>query len=153
VEKIHACKNDCILYRGPEFKDVEKCPIYRLDQFKHRKYGGDDENCNRNRRKGEPKKVLCYFSVISHLKRWFVNKEKHKQDAGMIRHLANTIQWRNIDSRNPEFVIDLRNIMIAMSTDGINPFLNNSTHSTWPIVLIILNLPPCLCNKQKYIMM
>jgi hypothetical protein len=29
-----------------------------------------------------------------------------------------------------------------MSTDGMNPFLNNSTHSTWPIMLMILNLPP-----------
>jgi hypothetical protein len=41
-----------------------------------------------------------------------------------------------------------------MSTDGMNPFMNNnSTHSTWPIVLTILNLPPWLCNKWKYIMM
>jgi hypothetical protein len=40
-----------------------------------------------------------------------------------------------------------------MSTDGMNPFMNNSTHITWPIVLMILNLPPWLCNKQKYIMM
>ena len=27
VEKIHACKNDCILYRGPEYENLEKCPI------------------------------------------------------------------------------------------------------------------------------
>jgi hypothetical protein len=40
-----------------------------------------------------------------------------------------------------------------MSTDGMNLFMNSSTHSTWPIVLTILNLPPWLCNKQKYIMM
>jgi hypothetical protein len=40
-----------------------------------------------------------------------------------------------------------------MSTDGMNPFINNIIHSTWPIVLMILNLPPWLCNKQKYIMM
>jgi hypothetical protein len=40
-----------------------------------------------------------------------------------------------------------------MSTDGMNTFLNNSTHNIWPIVLTILNLPPWLCNKQKYIMM
>jgi hypothetical protein len=40
-----------------------------------------------------------------------------------------------------------------MGTDGMNPFMNNSTHSTWPIVLTILNLPPWLFNKQKYIMM
>jgi hypothetical protein len=40
-----------------------------------------------------------------------------------------------------------------MSTDGMNPFMNNSTRSTWPIVLMILNLPPWLCNKRKYIML
>jgi hypothetical protein len=40
-----------------------------------------------------------------------------------------------------------------MSTDGMNSFMNSSTHSTWPIVLMILNLPPWMCNKWKYIMM
>jgi hypothetical protein len=36
-----------------------------------------------------------------------------------------------------------------MSTDGKNPH----THSTCPIVLMILNLTPWLWNKQKYIIM
>jgi hypothetical protein len=27
VEKIHVCKNDCILYRGPEYEDLEKYPV------------------------------------------------------------------------------------------------------------------------------
>jgi hypothetical protein len=40
-----------------------------------------------------------------------------------------------------------------MSTNGMNPFLNSCTHSTWPVVLMILNLHPWLCKKQKYIMM
>jgi hypothetical protein len=40
-----------------------------------------------------------------------------------------------------------------MSTDDMNPFMNSCTHSTWSIVLTILNLHPWLCNKQKYIMM
>jgi hypothetical protein len=35
----------------------------------------------------------------------------------------------------------------------MNPFMNNSKHSTWSIVLMIFNLPPWLHNKQKYIMM
>jgi hypothetical protein len=97
------------------------------------------------------------------LKHWFTNKkesellrwhkEKHKQDVGMIKHHVDATQWRNIDSRNSEFTKDPRNIRILMSTDGMNSFMNNSTHSTWPIVLVILNLPPWLCNKQKYIMM
>jgi hypothetical protein len=85
------------------------------------------------------------------LLRW--HKEKHKQDAGMIRHPANATQWQNIDSQNPEFTKDPRNISIVMCTYGKNTFMNNSKHSTWPIVLTILNLPPWLCNKQKYIMM
>jgi hypothetical protein len=50
VEKIHACKNDCILYRGLEYEDLEKCPICGLDRFNCRKDGGDDKNCNRNRK-------------------------------------------------------------------------------------------------------
>jgi hypothetical protein len=71
----------------------------------------------------------------------------------MIRHPADATQWRNIYSRNFEFVINPRNISIAMSTDGMNTFMNSSTHITWPIVLMILILPPWLCNKRKYIMM
>jgi hypothetical protein len=40
-----------------------------------------------------------------------------------------------------------------MSTDGVNPFGNqSSTHSTWPVVLSIYNLPPWLCKKQKFMM-
>jgi hypothetical protein len=40
-----------------------------------------------------------------------------------------------------------------MGTDDMNPFKNNSIHSTWSIVVMILNLPRWLCNKQKYIIM
>jgi hypothetical protein len=75
VEKIHTCKNDCILYRGAKYEDLEKCPICGLDRFNRRKDGGDDGNYNRNRRKGGPKKVFWYFPIIPHLKRWFANKE------------------------------------------------------------------------------
>jgi hypothetical protein len=102
VEKIHACKNDCILYRGLEYEDLEKCPICGLDRLNREKDDGDDENCNRNRRKFGLKKVFWYFPIISRLKRWFTNKEsellrwhkeKHKQDDGMIRHSADVTQW------------------------------------------------------------
>jgi hypothetical protein len=101
VEKIHACKNDCILYCGEQYEDLEKCPIFGLDRFDHRKDGSDDDNCNR--RKGWPKKVFWYFSIIPRLKHWFANKkesellrwhkEKHKQDDRMIRHHADVTQW------------------------------------------------------------
>jgi hypothetical protein len=101
VKKIHTCKNDCILYRREEYDDLEKCSICGLDRFNRRKDGGDNENCNR--RKGGPKKVFWYFTIIPHLKHWFANKkesellrwhkEKHKQDVRMIRHPADATQW------------------------------------------------------------
>jgi hypothetical protein len=31
VEKIHACMNGCIPYRGTEYEDLEKCPICELN--------------------------------------------------------------------------------------------------------------------------
>jgi hypothetical protein len=65
VEKIHACKNACILYRGPEYEDFEKCPICGLDRFNRRKDDGDDENCNKNRRKDGLK--MCFTTFLSFL--------------------------------------------------------------------------------------
>jgi hypothetical protein len=58
VKKINACKNDCILYHGPEYEDLEKYHICGLDRFNHRKDNGDNENSNRNRRKCRPKKMF-----------------------------------------------------------------------------------------------
>jgi hypothetical protein len=70
------CKNDFILYRGSEYDDLEKCPICGLNRFNHRNDDGDDEICNKNRRKSGPKKVIWYFLIIPHLKRWFANKKE-----------------------------------------------------------------------------
>jgi hypothetical protein len=101
VKKIHACENDCILYRGVEYDDLEKYPIYGLDRFNCRKDDGDDQNCNR--RKVGHKKVFWYFFIIPHLKHWFANKkesellrwnkEKYKHDIGMIRRPTDATQW------------------------------------------------------------
>ena len=73
---------------------------------------------------------------------------------GKLRHPADAAQWGNIDAHFNWFADDSRNIQFAMSTDGVSPFGNqSSTHSTWPVVLSVLNLPPWLCKKQKYLML
>jgi hypothetical protein len=48
----------------------------------------------------------------------------------------------------------VRNIRFGLSIDGMNPFgeIGNS-HSTWPVILCIYNLPYWLCMKHKFIMM
>jgi hypothetical protein len=59
----------------------------------------------------------------------------------------------NINNHFPWFD-DARRIRFAMSTDDVNPFGNqSSTHSTWPVVLSLYNLPAWLWKKQKYMML
>ena len=53
-----------------------------------------------------------------------------------------------------EFGQDLRNLRVDLASDGMNPFGNLScNHSSWPVLLMIYNLPPWLCMKRKYIML
>ncbi|GKB91293.1 ulp1 protease family, C-terminal catalytic domain-containing protein [Tanacetum coccineum] len=68
-----------------------------------------------------------------------------------MRHIADSLQWRNIDNEFKEFGNEVRNIRFGLSSDGINPFGNmSSRHSTWPVLLCIYNLPQWLCMKMKF---
>ena len=74
--------------------------------------------------------------------------------AGMYRHPADSIQWKKFDDEFPEFGKESRNIRFGLAIDGMNLFGNMSTnHSSWPVLLVIYNLPPGLCMKQKYMML
>jgi hypothetical protein len=37
VEKVHACRNHCILYRGDDYKDLKSCPNYGASRYKTNK--------------------------------------------------------------------------------------------------------------------
>jgi len=162
VQKIHACPNDCILYRGAEYENLQACPVCGALRYKIRR---DDpgEVDGQPAKKKIPAKVMWYFPVIPRLKRLFRSKENaklmrwHKEDRKrdeMMRHLADGSQWRNIEREFPQFDEDVRNIRFGLSTDGMNPFGDmSSSHSTWPVTLCIFNLPPWLCMKRKFIMM
>ncbi|KAK1662429.1 hypothetical protein QYE76_050588 [Lolium multiflorum] len=162
VQKIHACINDCILYRGEKYENLNKCPICGALRYKIRKDDpGDVEG--EPPRKRVPAKVMWYAPIIPRLKRLFRNKEhakllrwhmeERKKDV-MLRHPADGRQWRNIGREFPDFAGEARNLYFGLSTDGMNPFGEQScSHSTWPVTLCIYNLPPWLCMKRKFIMM
>jgi hypothetical protein len=41
-----------------------------------------------------------------------------------------------------------------LSTDGMNLFRGNRTvHNTWPVILVMFNIPTWLCHKRKYLML
>ena len=146
-ERIHACSNDCVLYRK-EYESLDCCPKCALPRYK---------------RPGVPSKVLWYFPIIPRFKRLFSNAEDAKnlrwhaegrKNDGKMRHPSDAAQWFHIDKKFPEFGDDPRNLRVALSTDGMNPFSNQSTsHSCWPVVLVIYNLPSWMCMKRKYMML
>jgi hypothetical protein len=162
VQKIHACINDCILYRG-EYENLNACPVCSALRYKIRRDDPGDVEGEPTPRKRVPAKVMWYAPIIPRLKRLFQNKEHakllrwHKEDRKkdvMLRHPADGSQWRKIDRKFKSFSDDARNLIFGLSTDGFNPFgEQSSSHSTWPVTLCIYNLPPWLCMKRKFIMM
>ena len=162
VEKIHACPNDCILYRGA-YKDLNACPVCGALRYKIRRDDPGDVD-GEPPRKRVPAKVMWYAPIIPRLKRLFRNEEHaklmrwHSEDRkkdGKLRAPADGSQWRKIERKYlDEFAKDPRNVCFALSVDGINPFgEQSSNHSTWPVTLCMYNLPPWMCMKRKFIMM
>jgi hypothetical protein len=95
VQKIHACPNDCILYRG-EYEELDACPVYDAKRYKIRQNNPSDVDGEPAKKK-VPTMVMWYFPIIPRLKRLFRNKtnpklmqwhkEERKQDQ-MMRHPA-----------------------------------------------------------------
>ncbi|CAH9133258.1 unnamed protein product [Cuscuta epithymum] len=155
VEKIHVCPNDCVLYRK-EYKNLKQCPRCGTSRYKVKTSVHDTKN-------GPPAKVLWYLPIVPRFKRLFANAKDAKsltwhadqrKEDGMLRHPADSPQWKNIDNVFPDFGCESRNLRLGLCTDGINPFGKmNSQHSTWPVLLVIYNLAPWLCMKRKYMIM
>jgi hypothetical protein len=55
VEKIHACRNHCILYRGDDYKDLESCPKCGASRYKTNKDYREEE-CAASVSKGKKRK-------------------------------------------------------------------------------------------------
>ncbi|XP_021302502.1 uncharacterized protein LOC110430009 isoform X2 [Sorghum bicolor] len=131
--RIHACPNDCILFRG------------------------------KPKGKRKPAKVLRYFPLIPRIQRLFsttkTSDDMRWHDDGRtkeekLRHPADGDAWKDFNDRNPDFAEDPRNIRLGLASDGFNPFGNkNLKHSTWPVMLVPYNLPPWICMKQTSLIM
>lgn len=93
-EKIHACVNDCCLFRK-ENEEMDCCPKYGSSRWKV------DRRCNKIK-KGVLAKVLRYFPVIPRFRRMFRSQKlaedlrwhfTHKSEAGKIRRPVDSLAW------------------------------------------------------------
>ena len=77
IQKIDACPNDCILYRGKEYENLDACSVCRASRYKIRRDDPCDvEGDGERPRKRIPAKVLWYAPIIPRLKYLFRNKEQ-----------------------------------------------------------------------------
>ncbi|XP_062013912.1 uncharacterized protein LOC133730309 [Rosa rugosa] len=152
--KIHACPNDCILYRK-QYADDTICPTCGTSRWKICK--------NKKEREGVPAKVLWYFPPIPRFKRMFQSTETSKaltwhaterNKDGLIRHPVDSAAWKLVDEKWADFGNEPRNLRLALSSDGFNPFSSlSSKYSCWPVILVTYNLPPWLVMKRKHMML
>ena len=62
--------------------------------------------------------------------------------------------WKLVDHRWPEFSSEPRNLILAISADGIIPHSSlSSKHGCWHVLMIIYDLPPWLYMKRKFMML
>ena len=75
------------------------------------------------------------------------------KDDGKLRHPFDGKQWKRFNAKFSEFGDEAKNVRFALSTNGMNPFSDlSSSHSTWPVILTIYNLPFWLCQKRRYLL-
>ncbi|XP_020270940.1 uncharacterized protein LOC109846125 [Asparagus officinalis] len=148
-KKIHACPNDCMLYRG---EDEEKVACSKCGESRWKANKQD-----------VPAKVLRYFPLKPRVQRLFMCSQtaesmswhaKERLQDGNLRHPADGKAWKDFDSNHPDFALDPRNVRLGLASDGFNPFRTMSiSHSTWPVILINYNLPPWMSLKPEYFML
>jgi hypothetical protein len=147
-EKIPACRNDCMLF-WKDNKDLDSC--LKCGQFKWKdEVHLDDDGQHISASKKHPAKVLWWFPLIPRLQRLFTSQhiaqnmrwhaEGHTKD-GVLRRPADCQAWKSFDNLHPDFSSDSRNVRLGLMSDEFNPFGSMSTsHSTWPIMLVMYNL-------------
>ncbi|XP_070009948.1 uncharacterized protein [Nicotiana sylvestris] len=165
-EKIDACPNDCMLFRN-NHKDDEYCHVCGASRYiKYTELDTDEVDSElETSKKGYrvPAKILRYFPLIPRLKRLFMcsktadtlrwHDEERSKD-GKLRHPADGQAWKDFDSLHSKFTRDSRNLRLGLASDGFNPFRTMSiSHSTWPVILMVYNLPPWMCMKPEYCML
>ncbi|XP_062006033.1 uncharacterized protein LOC133723231 [Rosa rugosa] len=153
-EKIHACPNDCMLFRG-QHSEATSCLICSESRWK---LGRDKVE-----KEGVSGKVLWYFPPIPRFKKMFQSTKtakdltwhvENRNKDGMMWHPSDSPTWKLVDTKWPEFGREARNLRLALSSDGFNPHSSLSNqYSCWPVILVTYNLPPWLCMKRKHMML
>ncbi|XP_026430298.1 uncharacterized protein LOC113326836 [Papaver somniferum] len=162
-QKIHACENDCCLFRK-KLKDADECPKCHYSRWKQDTSNMEDDTYMIDKPKKEISvKVLRYIPIVPRLKRLYQSAElaeqliwhaTNKSKDGKIRHPSDSLAWKHIDRRFPAFASDSHNLHLGLAVDGFNPFGDlSATHSCWPVMIVVNNLSPKMCMQDDNIIL
>ena len=109
-DKIHACVNDCVLFRG-DYAKLDKCPTCGESRWKET--GGTEKDdhvdidCGK-KQKCFARKILRYFPLIPRLQRLYMRSstsklmrwhEEELVNDGKMRHPADSLAWKHVNDR------------------------------------------------------
>ncbi|KAL0329087.1 UNVERIFIED_CONTAM: hypothetical protein Sradi_4895400 [Sesamum radiatum] len=144
VEKIHACKNGCMLYWKDDV-DLEYCKFCGDARYKPSR--GRDPH-----RKKSPYAVLRYLLITSCLQRLYSSRTTaehmtwhatHLTKEGSMFHPSDAKAWKHFDRMYPDFVEELHNIRLCLCTDGFAPHNQyGRIYSYWSVIITPYNLSP-----------
>ena len=101
--------------------------------------------------------MIPRFKNLFSIKKDASNLRRHadrvKKDH-LLTHPDDSPAWKTINILHKTFRDEDHNLRLGLCTNKMNPFSNfSSQHSTWPVPLVIYNLPPWFCMKRTYIML
>ncbi|KAL0358498.1 UNVERIFIED_CONTAM: hypothetical protein Sangu_0699200, partial [Sesamum angustifolium] len=115
VEKIHACRNGCMLYWKDDI-DMEYCKFCGDPRYKPTR----DRN---PRRKKSPYAVLRYLPLTPRLQRLYASPAtaehmtwhaSHVTEEDSMCHPSDAEAWRHFDRTHPNFALEPRNIRLGL---------------------------------------
>ena len=152
---IHSCPCDETIYYGSN-ENLTQCPHISCDLSRYR----EDTI-----KKDVPRKKFHYFPLaprlvnlyrsptFSRLMQWYY---LHRSDEGLLKVPSDGAAFKHAENLFREHVgrsYDCRNVFLGLAMDGLNPRGQNSTsHSTWPVLLVLYNMPPWLSTKAAHIL-
>lgn len=150
---IHACENDCVLFRN-EHANLDECPECGLSRYR------SDMVTDK-----VPRKAMRYFPLIprllhnfrcSDLAEYMVWHSEHRSDDGIMRSPVDSHANDFIERRWPDFQNDPRHVRLGVAADGIVPHSmtgKSQPYSLWPVILMNYNIPPWLSMKKGHLML
>jgi hypothetical protein len=149
---IDACPCDETLYYSPINGLLQRCP---------------NEKCGLSRYHTDmksskvPREKMHYFLIAPRLLALFrsLKYSKLMQWIGnncstdvWLKYPQDDTTWKRLESLCPILKEEFRKVVFGLATDGFNLFGNNfALHSTWPVLLVLYNLPPKIAIQAQHL--